>query len=254
MTKFLFATDLHWGYERRNGHKYPLHDEKAWNCVLQFAQDFKPNEVILGGDVLDCGAVSHHNKKKPGNTEGLRLLADAKECRALVIEPLEDLKAKKFTYITGNHERWLEDLVVAIPGLEGIVDLKSILGLKHWDIIPQGGAYNLGKLTFVHGDQLSGGEHIAKAAVIAYERSIRFGHMHTAQLYTKTSPLDYKNAKTGMAVPCLCGKSPHYGKGKPNKWMQGFNFGYIDAKGQFNDYLVTIIDGRCVINGKEYKG
>lgn len=253
MTKFIFATDLHWGYERRNGHKYPLHDEKAWNCVLKFAQDFKPDEFILGGDTLDCASVSHHNKSKPGNVEGLRLLVDAKECAAAVIKPVEALKAKN-TLIIGNHEDWISDLITEIPGLEGIFDLKSLLGLDKWNVIPQGGLYNLGKLTFIHGDTLSGGEHIAKAAVINYERSIRFGHFHTAQLFTKTSPIDYKNAKTGLACPCLCSKSPKYGEGKPNKWMQGFLFGYIDFKGFYNDYLVTIIDGRCTINGKEYKG
>lgn len=200
--------------------------------------------------MLDCGAVSHHNKHRPGRTEGLKLREDAEVGRELFIKPV---KAEKKVYIIGNHEDWLGDLVEEMPALEGIVDIEPLLGLKGWDIIPQGGMYNLGKLTFVHGDTVTGGEHVAKAAVINYERSIRFGHHHTYQVYTKTSPIDYKLAKTGIAVPCLCSKSPKYGEGKPNKWVQGFNYGYVDDKGNFSDYVAIIVDGKCVVNGKVYK-
>lgn len=254
MKKFLFCTDVHFGYERKGGHKRPLHDIKAVNAMLAFAKDFKPDVIILGGDILDCNPIAHHNKGKPGRTEGLKLLVDAKEAYDAIIKPLDDLKPKEKVFITGNHERFLADMVEEIPGLEGILDVKPLLQLDDWKVIPQGDHYNLGKLTFVHGDQLSGGEHIAKAAVTTYERNIRFGHVHTFQTYTKTSPIEYKNAKTGIAVPCLCHKQPSYGRGKPNRWVQGFNYGYIGAGGNFNDYVVTILDGACMVNGKLYKG
>jgi len=254
MRKFLFAVDMHWGYERVNGHKKPLHDIRAINAMLAFAVDFKPDEVILGGDILDCGAISHHNHGKPGATEGLKLLGDAKELRNEVLVPLESLKAK-LTVIEGNHEAWLHQLIEQIPTLEGIVELNALLKLDKWKIVPQGGQYDLGKLTFLHGDTVAGGEHCAKAAVINYERSVRFGHYHTLQMYTKTAPSEYKNGKTGIAVPCLCHKTPKYGKGKPNKWVQGFNFGYVGEGGIYTDYVAVIVDGKFVApNGTVYKG
>lgn len=256
MQKFLYTTDLHFGYERRQGHKVALHDEKAWNATVKFAADFKPDVWILGGDMLDCGVISHHNHGKPGATEGLKLIADAKEGRELFIEPVESIVGKgKLVYIVGNHEDWLTDLTDKIPALEGLVDLKSLLKMgDKWQIVPQGGHFNLGKLTFVHGDTVKGGEHVAKNAVVNYERSIRFGHHHTHQVYSKNTALDYKNGKSGVAVPCLCTKSPKYGEGAPNRWSQGFDYGYIREGGFFNDYVVTIIDGTCVVNGKVYKG
>ena len=161
----------------------------------------------------------------------------------MFILPVEAI-TKELVYIVGNHEDWLNDLVDESPALEGIVDIEALLHLQKWKVIPQGGSVNVGKLTFIHGDQIKGGEYIAKAAVISYERSIRFGHHHTAQLYTKTSPLDYQLAKTGLAVPCLCTKDPKYGEGKPNRSMQGFLYGYVNNDGSFNDYLVTIIDAQ----------
>lgn len=253
MKKFLFLTDLHFGYERRNGHKVALHDERALKIVTTFAKDFKPDVLILGGDMLDCGAISHHNRHKPGRTEGLRLLSDAQECAERVIVPLAST-AKQHIYITGNHEDWLNDLQDELPGLTGLVDIERLLGLDGWTVVPQGEAYNLGKLTFVHGDQLSGGEHIAKAAVINYERSIRFGHHHTHQVYTKNTPLDAKHAKTGVAVPCLCTRNPKYGEGKPNRWVQGFQYGYVFQDGSYHDSTALIINGRTVVDGRVYSG
>jgi metallophosphoesterase superfamily enzyme len=257
MKKFVATYDLHWGYERRNGHKIPLHDLKAWKSVLKFAEDFKPDTWIMGGDILDCGVVSHHNHGKPGATEGLKLISDAREAREEIIEPVEAILGPKGekVYIVGNHEDWLTDLTDAIPALEGLVDLKSILKLDDkWKIVNQGEAFKLGKLTFIHGDTVKGGEYCAKAAVVNYERSIRFGHHHTYQVYAKSTPFEYKEAKTGMAIPCLCSKTPKYGEGNPNRWMQGFLYGYILDGGNFSDSVVIILDGQCVVNGKIYRG
>lgn len=254
ITKFAFLTDIHFGFERRNGHKVALHDPTAFAVTLSYLRDFRPDVLILGGDILDCGAISHHNHGKPGRTEGLRLLQDARDCRRMVLDPLEALRPVRQIYITGNHEDWLTDLTDDQPGLEGIIGLRPLLKLgPKWEVIEQGGYLNLGKLTFIHGDTLGPGEHHAKNAVISYERSIRFGHFHTFQAYTKTSPIDVKLGRTGIAVPCLCTKGPKYGESKPNRWVQGFCSGYVTSDGTYSDYISIITNGRLVApNGKVY--
>lgn len=252
MKRFVALWDTHFGYERRGGHKVPLHDPRAIDAVLQFVDDFEPDHVILGGDILDCGAISHHNKNKPGATEGLRILSDAAEVRETLIEPLETTGAS-LTYIKGNHEGWLDELVESQPGLEGIVDLRAILKLgKRWKVIEEGGAHTLDKMVFLHGDQVKGGQNPAKWAVDAYGRNVFFGHHHTHQAYTKVSALDL-NGHTGTAVPCLCKKGPKYGGGSPNRWMQGFLYGYTDGKA-FNAYVAIIINGKFFAEGKAYSG
>lgn len=255
MEKFIALFDLHWGYERRGGHKVPLHDAKALRVALEYIKDFKPDHIILGGDILDCGSISHHNHGKPGAVEGFRLLGDAKELSEALIKPLEALKTKSLTYIVGNHEDWVTDLTEKIPALEDMINLESVLGLsKKWNVIPNGETHKLGKLVFMHGDQVKGGEHSAKWATVAYEANVRFGHHHTFQIYTKTSALD-ANGHTGIAVPCLCRKGPKYGGGAPNRWMQGFLWGYVNGpQGSFNDYVSVIINGQTMINGKVYSG
>lgn len=154
--------------------------------------------------------------------------------------------------ISGNC--WLDQHVEKFPALEGILDLKTLLHLdERWTVIPQGGATSIGKVHFVHGDQIRGGENVAKAAVLQYQRNIRFGHHHSYQVFTNKSALDL-NGHTGVAVPCLCHKGPGYGKGAPNKWIQGFLWGYVDTKaGMFTDYVTVIVNGKTIINGRTYK-
>jgi hypothetical protein len=255
MEKFVALFDLHWGYERRGGHKVALHDEKALSVAMQFIADFEPDNVILGGDILDCGSISHHHKGRSGEVEGLRVAQDAQELHDALIAPLESMVDGRLVYHTGNHEDWLNDLVAEMPGLDGVVDVRSILSLDpRWELIESGEASRLGKLVFLHGDQIKGGEHSAKAATVAYEANVRFGHHHTFQVYTKTSAID-ANGHTGIAVPCLCKKGPRYGGGAPNRWMQGFLWGFTGGpKGSFNDYVSVIVNGSATINGETYVG
>lgn len=255
MEKFVALWDAHWGYERSGGHRVPLHDPKAISVAMQFVADFKPDHVILGGDILDCGAVSHHRKGKAGQTEGLRILSDAKECREAIIEPLEKLVKGRLVYHIGNHEDWLQDVIDEMPALEGIVDVKPLLKLeRRWEVIAQGKTSRIGKLHFAHGDTVKGGQNPALAAVTNYERNIRFGHFHTFQMATKTTPVD-ANGHTGISVPCLCKKDPAYGENLPNKWMQGFLWGYVNGpEGLFNDYVTVIVNGKAIVNGRLYKG
>lgn len=254
--RFAAVFDIHWGYETKGGHKRPLHDPKAWATTLKFLQDFKPQDFFFGGDILDCGAIArHHNKGKPRKTEGFRLLRDAEECRQEVIGPVEELLPRdgEKVYLVGNHEDWIEDLLDEDPALEGLVSIKSLLKLEKWEVIPQGGWKHYHKLCFLHGDTVTGGEHVAKSGVINYEKNVRFGHHHTYQAYTKTSPLDVKLPKTGIAVPCLCSKDLGYMERRPNRWVQGFLWGNSVKNGPFSDHVAVIINGCLVANGKVYR-
>lgn len=253
MQTFAFLTDLHYGTERKQGRTVPLHDMKAFGSAYAFLQDFKPDVLILGGDILDAGVISHHNKNKPGRTEGMRLLRDAEGCRDAIFKPLDQLRAKRKVYLFGNHERFLEDLVDEMPGMEGIVDPVALMDLKGWEAKPQGSRMNLGKLWFMHGDTLKGGQGMAKAAVTDGGRSLRFGHYHTYAVAAKSCFLD-ESVHTAICVPCLCSRDPKYGQGKGNSWLQGFNWGYIHPDGTFNDYVTTIHNGKMAANGKVYKG
>lgn len=254
--RFLAFFDLHFGKERRGGKLVELHDPRALQAMLAFAQDFKPHKIVLGGDILDCGAVSHHNKGKPRKGEGLRLLGDFDRAKRELIGPLQALGAEHHIYHIGNHEAWIDQMIDEDPGIEGLVELSKGLELKYplWHVREQGDVSKIGKLHFAHGDQIRSSMHPAKWAVETYERSIRFGHFHRAQLHTKISALDASDIRTGMAVPAMCRRDPTYGRGTPNQWAVGFLWGYFFKDGSFSDYLTFIVNNRFAANGKVYKG
>lgn len=258
--KFLAMFDTHYGRhrERPGSRPLPIHNQAQIDAVLAFASDFKPDTFILGGDIVDCGPISHWNARKKLSMEGLRLKDDFEDCRRNLMHPLERLlpsKTKK-VFIHGNHENWIDQFVEEHSGLAGMVSVESELGLDEsaWTVVQQGDHFELGKMLIMHGDTLGAGEYVAKKAVIDYETSVRFGHVHTHQVYTKTSRADASEIKTGIAVPCLCTRRPGYGKGAPNRWIQGFLWGYINDDGTFNDYVTVIVKDRFVLNGKTYKG
>jgi len=252
MVKFVALFDAHWGYENLRGRR-PLHDAQLIDATLRFIQDFKPQHVVLGGDMLDCGPISHHSRGQVGTLEGLRLGRDADELRAKVIRPLEKMVPGRLIYHIGNHEDWLTQFTDEQPALEGLLDIRELLSLgDRWEVVQRGEASRIGKIYFIHGDQVKGGVHHAKWAVETFERNIRFGHFHTHQAFTKTAPLDAES-HTSLSIPCLCRRGPRYGSGSPNRWINGFLYGYVHPSGHFTDHTIIATRGQFYGLGKLYR-
>src|SRR5688572_20257218 len=116
--------DIHYGFERKQGKKVPLHNPRILDAVGLFIEDFKPDYLIYGGDQIDCGPVSHHNRGRNFSIEGLRLAEDADGLRAIMrdyrIAAVSATKIPEEVVIEGNHEDWLNDLVEDYPGLSGM--------------------------------------------------------------------------------------------------------------------------------------
>lgn len=258
--KFIFSPDKHWGYVNSQGRERAIHDRAAIEAMLEFARDFKPDVWIEGGDSLDLSAISHWNRAKPLDIEGLDIERDMEEYRRYVLDPIDSLLPKGAVkeWMEGNHEVWLQEVKQAFPALRSspTLDLRKALGLtaRKWAFRDQGTVVELGKLAFAHGDTIGGGDAVAKKGVLDYNANIRFGHHHTHQTYTKHSPVSAKEAKTGMAVGCLCHRNPLYNKKRPNKWVTGFNYGYVFSNGTFTDFHPIIINGRFAAEGHVYTG
>lgn len=257
MIKYIFAPDMHIGFENAPGkHLRATHDEKAIGVLMQFAQDFQPDVFILGGDNMSYEAISHWRQNQKRSSKDLNLKREAQMLNKLVIEPLKKIKSiKKKIFMLGNHERFAYDFIEHNPSMEGTVEPWNLTDLSGWDIVDVGEAYRINKnLAFVHGDQIGGGQNPANAAINQYpESSVRFGHFHTHQAKTAYSALDKKIVRTAIAVPCLCKVNPFFALNKPNRQLQGFNFGYVDGE-TFHDYVPIIIEGKAIINGKKYVG
>lgn len=174
---------------------FPIHDPasvtamRAW-FTAQYAHPRFKRGVVFQGDTIDSHSISRF-KKKPERMAAFPTLAhEARTARPLLswAGALEN----GAIYIPGNHEDWLDDLLMDNPGLQGapgtkwevLTGLSDIEGIT-W--LPYGTQVNLGDLVAVcHGDPTS---FPKKPHLVAnkYPRQFTaFGHTHRAATHYRT--------------------------------------------------------------------
>jgi hypothetical protein len=259
IAKFIFATDAHCGRDRiyRKG-KYVLqdaHNGPGIKAFHSFVKDYDPDVVIFGGDMVNCASISHHTRGQNRFREGMRLKDELDLCAKLLVKPVEDTVRRntRKVWIRGNHERWVDDHIEEYPELEGLVNVEAYLELeeKGWEIIDYGELFQLGKLYFMHGDNLGGAYHSTRA-VQQYHRNVRYGHHHTYQVGTEVSAVDNRDFHTAISVPCLANRNPGYAQNKPNRWVNGFLYGEVLNSGVFRDDVVVMVENQFVMDGRIY--
>jgi hypothetical protein len=260
--KFLVLADLHFGFDKQTWYSgrttsKPVHDIAAFNTTMAFARDYQPDIVILLGDNFDMRPVCRHERAKPKKLEGQRLREAFDKGDKFFIEPLLNLKGNpEIHWFDGNHEAWAYQISDEIPGTDGLLDPYSYLRLRNRGIVfhPQGDIMKLGKLAHAHGDTLvrGAGKFAARKAVTDYGSSIRIGHFHTWQVHTSHVLKTSKSYHTGVVIPCLCTRSPHYSNSPLTSAVQGFSHGVVERNGTFDDSVAIIWQGKTTINGKVY--
>lgn len=256
MQKFVISPDKHYGFEKKHGKLMPLHDQRAIDAHLKFVSDFKPDYYIEGGDNLDCGPVSHWLKHKKASISDLDLTKDCELYTKEILKPLDRMlkpTAKRFWHI-GNHEEWLTDAIEENPGLKTTLNIKQLLDLKGWNIVEHGESTKIGHLHFVHGDTLSNVKNIAAIAVERYNCSIAFGHFHTHQVFVKHTMLSSAQPMMAVAIPALCNRNPNYAENRPNQWVKGFAYGYVQPNGDYTMFVPIIINNQFSAEGRVWKG
>lgn len=237
---------------------YPVHDVPAIEAVLDFIRKNKNaiKAVVLLGDALDYQNVSRHTINKPRLRERGGLKKDIDGFARDILTPIERAvkKGTQLHYLSGNHERWNDDdLLDSSPELEGILDTPVLLKLKErgWKWYPCGGHIMVGKVLLLHGDQIGSGTHVAKKLVQSVCETAIMGHVHTFSAFTTSSQVSAKRKWIGYTLPCLCTVAPHYAKGKPNSFTNGF--GLIERwEENFNIYVPMIFNGRFSYGGQLY--
>ena len=242
--KTLYLSDKHW----------PKTNMPAFRAALQWAQQNKPERIVLLGDNLDCEPVSRHNKGKPGLKETGGLRKDIDGFLSHILLPLEQAAPNAERVIfEGNHEAWVEQMLEEQPELKGCLDIPHLLDLKRrgWEWVPQGEHRMFGKVAALHGDSIGSSLHVAKKLVDTYCCTAVMGHVHKGSMYTKTSAAKKQDKWVGITLPGLCDLSPRYGKGAPNAWSLGCGI-QEEWDEYFNMYVVFITNGRFVYGSKMY--
>jgi len=243
---------------------YPLVDWPTFNAAMDFMSKNEIAGFIWGGDQFDNNEISHHTKGKPIFRERAAYKRNTDGFNNKILKPLEEVLGNEIPliYITGNHERFEQDLIECHPELEGTIEHDKLLHLEErgWQIVPLGHSYKLGKLAVIHGDILTGignqaGLFPSKKAVEIFACSVLAGHTHASQSYTRVSPVTERDKWMGWIAPIAGKTNPSYLRNRPTAWMNGFVIIEVRADGTFNLYPVIVCaDGTFSYGGHVYGG
>lgn len=221
--------------------------------IFEFAKDFKPNILVLGGDMHDFGSVSHWLADQSKHLDKGIMIDNYQELRDVLLTPIAVAVGKKCRkiYLEGNHEYWIVKATAIDPNLRGYVELENNLP-KEFEIVPINKPFRAGdNLVYVHGVYTN--MYHARKHVDAFHTSVIYGHLHEIQSFSMVSPVDSEKFYKAQSIGCLCNLNPGYKKNRPNSWVHGFSYAYVDDDGSFSDIPVVIVKNRFWANGRRYK-
>ena len=237
---------------------FPDQDPEALAVAEAAQREFKPDNVIVGNDLLQATPFS-----KFGNQTIEEAVAmDFKETELDPANAFID-RVQKHTRVThfleGNHDAHIERWAASHG--KGAVSVFSLIsprvnlsaGRENFIYTHQGGEIKMHKkLICVHGWSYSihcASVHLRKSP----NQSVIFNHAHRMQSDTLTFPAT-DMPTTAMCAGCLCKRIPMYKHdGNPTGWTHGFWVAFV-GKHDFTIYAVPINKGRAILpSGKEVK-
>ena len=217
----------------------PYDDKRAVEVAINHChKKHSPTWVVDGGDSADMYEFSSYL--------GLSRMDPLDEIYAAV-RGLEDISNAfpncRKTFLVGNHERRIvRYFQTNIPKMAKHKDLsiRSILELERlgygyhdnkesWE--REGKFFKIGKLTYIHGDELGGCgyKYAAQRMAELYRANIIFGHLHVTDASKPLRDLEGHVIRT-WGVGCLHTVTPHYRPGASHNL--GFAVVEYDEDGQ----------------------
>jgi len=240
LKKCVSLSDIHLEHDQEQHPSYTL--------AKKFVKDFKPDLLVLNGDVVDFSYLSSYNESKAQLKEGKRLSKDID----MLKKELDYFHkhAKKIIYLEGNHENRLMRRLEEVPEFEHILELKNMLGSEEFILEREQPIRVLNShLWIMHGKILN--KYYCEATLRQYMVSMIVGHTHKIQSFSMRT-LDRELACWGQG--CLTDRNPDYLAGKMNQWQNGFVVAYIDeATKNFSVNNINMVDNSFFFEGKLWK-
>ncbi len=248
--KNMIISDLH----------IPYQDKKAVDVMYQYGKKYKPDNIVINGDLLDFYRLSTFDQS-PERVDSVP--EEVEKGKEFIREIRKKFKDANIYFIEGNHEQRLQRYLWRNPELHGldVLKLDNLLEFKKSKIkyIKTDGDYwgkdtghlKIGDLIIMHGDNRLNGASTSRHAgysasntMRGIQQSVAIGHIHRLALVKQRTPY---GDMTGVEVGCLC-EIP----GNAN-WQQGF-VTFETYKGKNSNYrLHEIKKGELIVDGKIFK-
>ena len=238
-------------------------DKDAVNAFLADLKNWNPDEVVLNGDIIECGGflAAHHTLGYVAQTE-YSWQEDIAAGNWFLDEVQKAAPNATIHFLEGNHEdrveRWIVDQTMRHTRdsefLRAMLSPKTLLrlddrgvnyyerGKHHVDGLPPGWI-KLGKIFFVH--ELGGGKNNASKAVGKTAGNVCYGHDH--QEDSATMVLPGVGLVKAWNPGCLCQRQPLWRHSNPTNWSHGYGVQFIEQNGEFIHINVPIFEGRSLV-------
>lgn len=219
----------------------PFQDELAVQSMLEFALEYKPDIIVLLGDIIDFYQISSFVK----NPTKKSVKSEIEETKKFLTELRFQFKDSRIIFKTGNHcDRMEKYIFQSAPKISDLIsDLLPVqLNLKELNIEYMAEPFAIGKLWCLHGHEKPGGaynpEYITNVMWQYIHDHFIVGHYHRRQQKT------FKNISgdtfwTG-ALGYLAGQMDY---ALLNKWTQGFCTVDFSKNGHFRAKNYEILNG-----------
>lgn len=238
-------------------------DDIAVSRLLGDLKTIDPDEIILGGDMTDCGGflAQHHTLGYVAETD-YTYEDDLAQANTFL-----DLLAKaapraRIEYIEGNHEARVERWAIT-QALKDKIDatwlIDQVSPQKHLRLAERGIPYHKrserhdglkipgwirrGKIYFTH--EISSAKNAAAAALAATGGNIVYFHTHRADTFRTYLP--HVGNVSAWSPGCLCERQPLWRHTRPTYWTHGYDIHLVQKSGNFLAIHVPIVSGESLL-------
>jgi predicted phosphodiesterase len=223
---------------------FPYHDEVALKIAIDYLVEYKPDTIILNGDILDFYGLSAFDKdpSKPKMREELE------QGRWFISAMRQTFPNALIYYKIGNHEMRLERwLKLKAPEWLGNEEFEIPILLKFGEnrihLVEKFTTIKAGNLNIIHGHEYKGGGTVnpARNMYLKTKASVICGHFHRKSefLTTDIDGIVHGSWSTG----CLCELNAEY-MNTHTDWVHGFATVDVNQDGTFS------VSNKLISNGK----
>lgn len=241
-------------------------DRAAVGAFLSDMRTLDPDEIVLGGDMLECGG--HLARHMPIGYVALcdyTYQEDVSATNWFLDELQKAAPHARIVAIEGNHEQRVErfcvdqamsnqqdaDFLLQVYGPERMLRLKErkIAYYRQAEVHGEGlprGWVDLGNMFVVHNPfgMSGGGKNAANKAVGKTAGNVTYFHTHTWDQSPQVFPVI--GLVAAFCPGCLCEMSPMWKHSDPSGWNQGYDIDFVAASGNFQRVHVPIWRGESL--------